>query len=162
MVAVAGRQRGLVVKVRIRSNPGDPLADDRVGRGGRAGERAANEIALEHLAGRAYDQFLAVTTKQFYPIYSVRASDAAEGLVPSCAAFDDGARGIACLLDPDHNRRAAFSHRSGGMDRLIQHNVLAMSGRAGSGGGQRDTICPGEDRYEITLGNRRAGVPLPG
>ena len=50
-----------------------------------------------------------------------------------------------------------------GMDRLIQHNVLAMSGRAVEAAGDVNTLLL-DKTGTITLGNRQATafVPLPG
>src|SRR4029077_12893703 len=50
-----------------------------------------------------------------------------------------------------------------GMDRLVQHNVLAMSGRAVEAAGDCSTL-PLEKTGTITLGNRQASafLPLPG
>ena len=49
------------------------------------------------------------------------------------------------------------------MDRLIQHNVLAMSGRAVEAAGDVNTLATGQDRHDH-LGNRQATafIPLPG
>ena len=50
-----------------------------------------------------------------------------------------------------------------GMDRLVQHNVLAMSGRAVEAAGDVDTLLL-DKTGTITLGNRQATefVPVPG
>ena len=50
-----------------------------------------------------------------------------------------------------------------GMDRLIQHNVLAMSGRAVEAAGDVNTLLL-DKTGTITLGNRQATafLPLPG
>ena len=50
-----------------------------------------------------------------------------------------------------------------GMDRLVQHNVLAMSGRAVEAAGDVHTLLL-DKTGTITLGNRQASefVPLPG
>src|SRR6201999_318215 len=50
-----------------------------------------------------------------------------------------------------------------GMDRLIQHNVLAMSGRAVEAAGDVDTLLL-DKTGTITLGNRQAAsfIPAPG
>ncbi len=50
-----------------------------------------------------------------------------------------------------------------GMDRLIQHNVLAMSGRAVEAAGDVDTLLL-DKTGTITLGNRQASefIPAPG
>ena len=50
-----------------------------------------------------------------------------------------------------------------GMDRLVQHNVLAMSGRAVEAAGDVDTLLL-DKTGTITLGNRQAAefIPVPG
>jgi potassium-transporting ATPase ATP-binding subunit len=47
-----------------------------------------------------------------------------------------------------------------GMDRLIQHNVLAMSGRAVEAAGDVDTLLL-DKTGTITLGNRQASEFIP-
>ena len=47
-----------------------------------------------------------------------------------------------------------------GMDRLVQHNVLAMSGRAVEAAGDVDTLLL-DKTGTITLGNRQAAEFLP-
>ena len=50
-----------------------------------------------------------------------------------------------------------------GMDRLVRHNVLAMSGRAVEAAGDVDTLLL-DKTGTITLGNRQAAefIPMPG
>ena len=50
-----------------------------------------------------------------------------------------------------------------GMDRLVRHNVLAMSGRAVEAAGDVDTLLL-DKTGTITLGNRQASefIPMPG
>ncbi|MBA2031999.1 potassium-transporting ATPase subunit B, partial [Escherichia coli] len=50
-----------------------------------------------------------------------------------------------------------------GMDRLVQHNVLAMSGRAVEAAGDVTTLLL-DKTGTITYGNRRASefIPMPG
>ena len=49
-----------------------------------------------------------------------------------------------------------------GMDRMVQHNVLAMSGRAVEASGDVNTLLL-DKTGTITLGNRQASelIPLP-
>src|SRR6202040_144234 len=47
-----------------------------------------------------------------------------------------------------------------GMDRLVQRNVLAMSGRAGEAAGDVNTLLL-DKTGTITLGNRQAGAFIP-
>ena len=53
-----------------------------------------------------------------------------------------------------------FRDRHAGMDRLIQHNVLAMSGRAVEAAGDVNTLLL-DKTGTITLGNRQATAFIP-
>ena len=75
-------------------------------------------------------------------------------------AVPDRARRAAGLPHPDDHRRAAVRHRHRGMDRLVQHNVLAMSGRAVEAAGDVNTLLL-DKTGTITLGNRQAAEFLP-
>jgi K+-transporting ATPase ATPase B chain len=65
--------------------------------------------------------------------------------------------------DPDDDRRLLSAIGIAGMDRLVQHNVLAMSGRAVEAAGDVHTLLL-DKTGTITLGNRQATefVPVPG
>ena len=64
---------------------------------------------------------------------------------------------------PDDDRRLLSAIGIAGMDRLVQHNVLAMSGRAVEAAGDVHTLLL-DKTGTITLGNRQATefIPLPG
>src|SRR5689334_22941968 len=79
------------------------------------------------------------------------------------AADDLRARRAARLLIPTTIGGLLSAIGIAGMDRLIQHNVLAMSGRAVEAAGDVNTLLL-DKTGTITLGNRQATrfIPLPG
>ena len=74
-----------------------------------------------------------------------------------------GPGGAAGLPDPHHHRRPASAIGIAGIDRLVQKNVLAMSGRAVEAAGDVDVLLL-DKTGTITLGNRQAVefFPAPG
>jgi K+-transporting ATPase ATPase B chain len=68
-----------------------------------------------------------------------------------------------CLPHPHHHRRLLNAIGIAGMDRMIQRNVIAMSGRAVEAAGDVDVLLL-DKTGTITLGNRQAVefVPSPG
>ncbi len=66
------------------------------------------------------------------------------------------------MSHPDHHRRLLSAIGIAGMDRLVQRNVLAMSGRAVEAAGDVNVLLL-DKTGTITLGNRQASefVPLP-
>jgi K+-transporting ATPase ATPase B chain len=69
----------------------------------------------------------------------------------------------ARVSHPDDDRGAALGDRHRGMDRVLQHNVLAMSGRAVEAAGDVNVLLL-DKTGTITLGNRQATdfLPAPG
>lgn len=59
------------------------------------------------------------------------------------------------LPNPDHDRGIALRHSIAGMDRVMQHNVLAMSGKAVEASGDVNTLLL-DKTGTVTLGNRQA------
>ena len=106
------------IKIRITSNPGETFLDRMIALvEGATRQKTPNEIALTILlSGLTIMFLLAVVTLQPFAIYSKRAADVV------CAGIAAG------LSDSDDDRRIASAIGIAGMDRLIQHNVLAMSG----------------------------------
>jgi K+-transporting ATPase ATPase B chain len=64
----------------------------------------------------------------------------------------------AGLPDPDDDRRLLSAIGIAGMDRMIQANVIAMSGRAVEAAGDVDVLLL-DKTGTITLGNRQAALP---
>ncbi len=153
--AVTGGTRVLSdqIKVRITSNPGETFIDRMIALvEGAERQKTPNEIALNILlAGLTIIFLLAVVTLQPFAIYS-NASQTIFVLVSL----------LVCLI-PTTIGGLLSAIGIAGMDRLIQHNVLAMSGRAVEAAGDVNTLLL-DKTGTITLGNRQATAffGLPG
>jgi len=145
------------IKVRITSNPGETFLDRMIALvEGAERQKTPNEIALNILlAGLTIIFLLAVVTLLPYAIYSVNASAPAAGFVavspPSITVL---VALLVCLI-PTTIGGLLSAIGIAGMDRLIQHNVLAMSGRAVEAAGDVNTLLL-DKTGTITLGNRQA------
>jgi potassium-transporting ATPase ATP-binding subunit len=159
--AVTGGTRVLSdwIKVRITSNPGETFIDRMIALvEGAQRQKTPNEIALNILiAGLTLIFLLAVATLQPFAVYSVTA--AGSGADPSVAVL---VALLVCLI-PTTIGGLLSAIGIAGMDRVMQHNVLAMSGRAVEASGDVHTLLL-DKTGTITLGNRQAAefVPLPG
>src|SRR5512136_1097849 len=153
------------IKVRIRSNPGDTFLDRMIALvEGAERQKTPNEIALNILlAGLTIIFLLAVATLLPYAIYSVRASDAAGSFVRAAPPSITVLVALLVCLIPTAIGGLLSAIGIAGMDRLIQHNVLAMSGRAVEAAGDVNTLLL-DKTGTITLGNRQAAefLPAPG
>ena len=153
--AVTGGTRVLSdqIKVRITSNPGETFIDRMIALvEGAERQKTPNEIALNILlAGLTIVFLLAVVTLQPFAIYS-----GAPQTVFVLVSL------LVCLI-PTTIGGLLSAIGIAGMDRLIQHNVLAMSGRAVEAAGDVNTLLL-DKTGTITLGNRQAVdfIPLPG
>ena len=153
--AVTGGTRVLSdwIKVRITSNPGDTFLDRMIALvEGAERHKTPNEIALNILlAGLTIIFLLAVVTLQPFAIYA-RSPQTVFVLVSL----------LVCLI-PTTIGGLLSAIGIAGMDRLIQHNVLAMSGRAVEAAGDVNTLLL-DKTGTITLGNRQAAefIPAPG
>jgi K+-transporting ATPase ATPase B chain len=153
--AVTGGTRVLSdqIKIRITSNPGETFLDRMIALvEGAERQKTPNEIALNILlAGLTIIFLLAVVTLQPFAIYS-HAPQTIFVLVSL----------LVCLI-PTTIGGLLSAIGIAGMDRLIQHNVLAMSGRAVEAAGDVNTLLL-DKTGTITLGNRQATAffPLPG
>ena len=153
--AVTGGTRVLSdqVKVKITSNPGETFLDRMIALvEGAERQKTPNEIALNILlAGLTIIFLLAVVTLQPFAIYS--GSPQTVFVLVSL---------LVCLI-PTTIGGLLSAIGIAGMDRLIQHNVLAMSGRAVEAAGDVNTLLL-DKTGTITLGNRQASrfVPAPG
>src|SRR6202790_2178121 len=145
--AVTGGTRVLsdVIKVRITSNPGETFLDRMIALvEGAERQKTPNEIALNILlAGLTIIFLLAVGTLQPFAIYS--------GLPQTVFVLVSL---LVCLI-PTTIGGLLSAIGIAGMDRLIQHNVLAMSGRAVEAAGDVNTLLL-DKTGTITLGNREA------
>jgi K+-transporting ATPase ATPase B chain len=145
--AVTGGTRVLSdeIKVRITSNPGETFLDRMIGLvEGASRQKTPNEIALNILlAGLTIIFLLAVVTLQPFAIYS--------GSPQTVFALVSL---LVCLI-PTTIGGLLSAIGIAGMDRLIQRNVIAMSGRAVEAAGDVDVLLL-DKTGTITLGNREA------
>ncbi len=150
--AVTGGTRVLSdqIKVRITSNPGETFIDRMIALvEGAERQKTPNEIALAILlAGLTIIFLLAVVTLQPFAIYS----HAPQTLFVLVSL-------LVCLI-PTTIGGLLSAIGIAGMDRLIQHNVLAMSGRAVEAAGDVNTLLL-DKTGTITLGNRQATAFIP-
>jgi K+-transporting ATPase ATPase B chain len=153
--AVTGGTRVLSdwIKIRITSNPGETFLDRMIALvEGAERQRTPNEIALSILlSGLTIVFLLAVATLQPFAIYS-NAPQTVFVLVSL----------LVCLI-PTTIGGLLSAIGIAGMDRLVQYNVLAMSGRAVEAAGDVNTLLL-DKTGTITLGNRQATefLPAPG
>ena len=153
--AVTGGTRVLSdqIRVKITSNPGETFLDRMIALvEGAERQKTPNEIALNILlAGLTIIFLLAVVSLQPFAIYS--GSPQTVFVLVSL---------LVCLI-PTTIGGLLSAIGIAGMDRLIQHNVLAMSGRAVEAAGDVNTLLL-DKTGTITLGNRQASefIPAPG
>src|SRR5271165_446359 len=151
--AVTGGTRVLSdhIKVKITSNPGETFLDRMIALvEGAERQKTPNEIALNILiAGLTLIFLLAVVTLQPYAVFSV--SQAGAGTVPSVAVLVSL---LVCLI-PTTIGGLLSAIGIAGMDRVMQHNVLAMSGKAVEAAGDVNSLLL-DKTGTITLGNRQA------
>jgi potassium-transporting ATPase ATP-binding subunit len=145
--AVTGGTRVLSdeIRVRITSNPGETFLDRMISLvEGASRQKTPNEIALNILlAGLTIIFLLAVVTLQPFAMYS--------GAPQSIFALVSL---LVCLI-PTTIGGLLSAIGIAGMDRLIQRNVIAMSGRAVEAAGDVDVLLL-DKTGTITLGNREA------
>jgi potassium-transporting ATPase ATP-binding subunit len=153
--AVTGGTRVLSdqITVKITANPGETFLDRMIKLvEGAERQKTPNEIALNILlAGLTIIFLLAVVTLQPMAMYS--------GAPQSVFVLISL---LVCLI-PTTIGGLLSAIGIAGMDRVVQRNVLAMSGRAVEAAGDVDTLLL-DKTGTITLGNRRATelVPAPG
>jgi potassium-transporting ATPase ATP-binding subunit len=156
--AVTGGTRVLSdqIKVKITSNPGETFLDRMIALvEGAQRQKTPNEIALNILiAGLTLIFLLAVITLQPFSVYSV--GQAGSGSVPSVAVLVSL---LVCLI-PTTIGGLLSAIGIAGMDRVMQHNVLAMSGKAVEAAGDVNSLLL-DKTGTITLGNRQAVEFLP-
>ena len=150
--AITGGTRVLSdeIKVRITSNPGDTFLDRMIKLvEGACRQKTPNEIALNILlAGLTIIFLLAVVTLQPFAIYS----HAPQNIFVLVSL-------LVCLI-PTTIGGLLSAIGIAGMDRLIQRNVIAMSGRAVEAAGDVDVLLL-DKTGTITLGNREATAFFP-
>src|SRR5438132_356383 len=141
------------IVVRISSKPGESFLDRMIALvEGASRQKTPNEIALNILlAGLTIIFLLAVVSLQPFAMYSH-----AQQTITVLVAL------LVCLI-PTTIGGLLSAIGIAGMDRLVQRNVLAMSGRAVEAAGDCSTLLL-DKTGTITLGNRQASefLPLPG
>ncbi len=153
--AVTGGTRVLSdrIVVRITARPGETFIDRMIALvEGAARQKTPNEIALSILLSSLTIVFLlAVVTLQPLSAYS----GAPQPVIVLIAL-------LVCLI-PTTIGALLSAIGIAGMDRLVQRNVLAMSGRAVEAAGDVSTLLL-DKTGTITYGNRRASefLPAPG
>jgi potassium-transporting ATPase ATP-binding subunit len=152
------------IVVRITQQPGESFIDRMIALvEGANRQKTPNEIALNILLAALTIIFLlAVATLQPLAIYS----KVNQPGVPDSLALDgQGLTGLVlvsllvCLI-PTTIGALLSAIGIAGMDRLVQRNVLAMSGRAVEAAGDVNTLLL-DKTGTITLGNRQASEFLP-
>ena len=155
------------IVVKITQKPGESFIDRMIALvEGANRQKTPNEIALNILLASLTIIFVfAVATLQPLAIYS-KANN--PGVADTLALNSSGISGIVmvallvCLI-PTTIGALLSAIGIAGMDRLVQRNVLAMSGRAVEAAGDVNTLLL-DKTGTITLGNRQAAdfVPLTG
>ena len=133
------------IKVRVTSDPGHTFLDRMIALvEGAERQKTPNEIALNILLAVLTLIFLlVVVTLQPFAYYA-----GTEIPIPVLIAL------LVCLI-PTTIGALISAIGIAGMDRLVQHNVLAMSGRAVEAAGDVNTLLL-DKTGTITLGNRQA------
>jgi K+-transporting ATPase ATPase B chain len=153
--AVTGGTRVLsdFLVIRISANPGETFLDRMIALvEGAKRQKTPNEIALIILLSGLTIVFLfAVATLQPFAVYS-----GGGVAIPILVSL------LVCLI-PTTIGGLLSAIGIAGMDRMIQHNVIAMSGRAVEAAGDVNTLLL-DKTGTITLGNRQAVefIPMPG
>ena len=150
--AVTGGTRVLSdqIKIRVSINPGEGFLDRMIALvEGAKRQKTPNEIALTILLAALTLIFLMVCVAlKPFGIYS-----GAVFSIPVLIAL------LVCLI-PTTIGGLLSAIGIAGMDRLLQHNVLAMSGRAVEASGDVDVLLL-DKTGTITLGNRQATEFVP-
>jgi K+-transporting ATPase ATPase B chain len=145
--------------VRIGSNPGESFLDRMIAMvEGASRRKTPNEIALTILLAKFTLIFLlACSTLLPYSLYAVASSGHGEPVTLTVLVAL-----LVCLI-PTTIGGLLSAIGIAGMDRMIQANVIAMSGRAVEAAGDVDVLLL-DKTGTITLGNRQAVAfhPAPG
>jgi potassium-transporting ATPase ATP-binding subunit len=156
--AVTGGTRVLSdqIKVQITSNPGETFLDRMIALvEGAERQKTPNEIALNIvISGLTFIFLLAVVS--LYPFAQYSVQSAGSGSAPSVTVLISL---LVCLI-PTTIGGLLSAIGIAGMDRVMQHNVLAMSGKAVEAAGDVNTLLL-DKTGTITLGNRQAVEFIP-
>ncbi|WP_411073040.1 potassium-transporting ATPase subunit KdpB [Streptomyces sp. cmx-4-25] len=140
------------IVIKITTKPGETFIDRMINLvEGAARQKTPNEIALNILLASLTIVFLlAVVTLKPFAIYA--GADEQTSLIVLTAL-------LVCLI-PTTIGALLSAIGIAGMDRLVQRNVLAMSGRAVEAAGDVSTLLL-DKTGTITLGNRQAAEFVP-
>jgi potassium-transporting ATPase ATP-binding subunit len=156
--AVTGGTRVLSdwLVVRISANPGETFLDRMIAMvEGARRQKTPNEIALNILlAAMTIIFLLATVTLLPFSLYSVNTAGQGTPITVTVLVAL-----LVCLI-PTTIGGLLSAIGIAGMDRMIQANVIAMSGRAVEAAGDVDVLLL-DKTGTITLGNRQATVFLP-
>jgi K+-transporting ATPase ATPase B chain len=142
--------------IRISSNPGESFLDRMIAMvEGAKRQKTPNEIALDILlAGLTIIFLLATATLLPYSIFSTKAAGQGHPVALTVLVSL-----LVCLI-PTTIGGLLSAIGIAGMDRMIQANVIATSGRAVEAAGDVDVLLL-DKTGTITLGNRQAVALLP-
>ncbi len=144
------------IVVEVTANPGEAFLDRMIALvEGAKRQKTPNEIALDILlAGLTIVFLLATATLLPFSLYSVGA--AGQGTPVTVTVL---VALLVCLI-PTTIGALLSAIGIAGMDRMIQKNVIAMSGRAVEAAGDVDVLLL-DKTGTITLGNRQATAFMP-
>ena len=146
------------ILVRVTANPGESFLDRMIALvEGAERQKTPNEIALSILLSGLTIVFLFATVSLVpFAIYS---SAGNTGAIPQTTVM---VALLVCLI-PTTIGGLLSAIGIAGMDRVMQHNVLALSGKAVEAAGDVNTLLL-DKTGTITLGNRQATelIPAPG
>jgi K+-transporting ATPase ATPase B chain len=153
------------IKCRVTANPGESFMDRMIGLiEGAKRQKTPNEIALSILLAALTIIFLVVciTLMPFALYTKTFLSDDVYGKVSLAVSVAVLVSLLVCLI-PTTIGGLLSAIGIAGIDRMVQHNVLAMSGKAVEAAGDVDVLLL-DKTGTITLGNRQATefIPAPG
>jgi K+-transporting ATPase ATPase B chain len=154
------------IKVRVTANPGESFMDRMIELiEGAKRQKTPNEIALNILLAALTIIFLVVivTLKPFILYTASYLTDEVQKMHLLSASTVTVLVSLLVCLIPTTIGGLLSAIGIAGIDRMVQHNVLAMSGRAVEAAGDVDVLLL-DKTGTITLGNREATefVPAPG
>ncbi|MGE3108091.1 MAG: potassium-transporting ATPase subunit KdpB [Phycisphaerales bacterium] len=144
------------IVVRIAANPGESFLDRMIAMvEGAKRHKTPNEIALDILLATLTIIFLLACVSLLpFSIYAVNAAESGSPVTVTVLAAL-----LVCLI-PTTIGGLLSAIRIAGMDRLVQANVIATSGRAVEAAGDVDVLLL-DKTGTITLGNRQASRFIP-
>jgi len=144
------------IVVRVTADPGETFLDRMIAMvEGAKRKKTPNEIALDILLAALTLVFLLATATLLpYSIYSVQAAGQGTPITVTVLVAL-----LVCLI-PTTIGALLSAIGIAGMDRMVQANVVAMSGRAVEAAGDVDVLLL-DKTGTITLGNRQATAFLP-